>query len=522
MSLRSKGDRTVEKEKYTIGMFFPSMVVGGVQRVISILSPMLMELGHKVVVITDEPPTEKEYKLPPEVKRYTLSGYMEEDGERRKADWQSVCEKERIDVMIYHASRSDYLLQEAQMIKPHVKYFVLYKHQVFSQELSYFDCLYKMYEDVFPLCDRIVVLSRLEMEYWNMQGYHTVYIPNPSDYNCKIEKQNWNDIVWTGRLDYLQKNYLDPIAVMKTVHRRFPEIQLKMYGSGMPLCEKYLLQEIKKAGLEDVISYCGYEWDINRLYGEARIQLITSSYESFCLALMEGKMFSLPLVMYDLPYLELLRDQKGYIAVKQRDTEAAAEAIIRILEDPKLEMTMRREAEASGASFSNDIVVEKWNELLQNLSGDFVRCPDDAVTAEDARQIFRTIYGHFNMAADRYRQLKDKYWSERVEKIIFHIKYMQKKEGRKLVLYPYGKIGKQVQEFLHEHGVYEELVADNHAEGAVLMSYFEGKNTEDYILLFCSKSGKYYEELREEAYRYFPKDNVMEWFSEEDIIKGFI
>jgi glycosyltransferase involved in cell wall biosynthesis len=521
VSLQIKGDWTVEKERYTIGMFSYHMRVGGVERVISILTPVLIKMGHKVVVITNEAPTEKDYKLPPEVKRYTISGCMG-DGERRRADWQSVCEKEHIDVMLYHVSQTPYLLQETRTIKQYVKYFVLYKHQLFSEELTYFDCWYGMYEDVFPLCDRIVVLSRLEMKYWNMQGYRTVYMPNPSDYNCKIEKQNWNYIVWTGRLDYLQKNYLDPIAVMKVVHRRFPQIQLKMFGSGTGLCEKYLLEEIKKAGLEDAIIYCGNERDINRLYGEARIQLVTSSYEAFPMALMEGKMFSLPLVTYDMPYLEALREQKGYIAVKQRDTEAAAKAIIRILETPKLEMSMRSEAETSAASFSNDVVVEKWDELLQNLSGDFVCDPDDAVTAEDARQIFRTIYGHSEAAADRYRRLKDKYWSERMDKIISQIKYMQKKEGRKLVLYPYGKIGKQVQEFLHEHGVYEELVADNHAENAVPMSYFEGKNTDGYILLFCSKSGKYYEKLREDAYKYFKKDNVIELFSEEDIIKNIL
>jgi hypothetical protein len=291
-----------------------------------------------------------------------------------------------------------------------------------------------------------------------------------------------------------------------------------MYGSGSTLCEKYLLEEIKKANLEDVISYCGYERDINRLYGEARIQLVTSSYEAFPMALMEGKLFSLPLVTYDMPYLELLRDQKGYIAVKQRDTEAAAEAVIRILEDTKLEMTMRSEAAASAAFFSNDIVTEKWDDLLQNLSGDFVRNPDDAVSAEDARQIFRTIYGHSKAAADRYRLLKDKYWSERMDKVISQIKYMQKTKGRKLVLYPYGKIGKQVQEFIHERGVYEELVADNNLEDAVSLSYFEGKNADDYILLLCSNSGNYYVELREEAYKYFKKENVLECFSEEDII----
>jgi hypothetical protein len=183
---------------------------------------------------------------------------------------------------------------------------------------------------------------------------------------------------------------------------------------------------------------------------------------------------------------------------------------------------MQNEAEASVAFFSNNIVAEKWDELLQNLPGDFVCDPDGTVSEEDARLIFRTIYGHSAAAAGRYRLMKDKYWSERTEKIIFQIKYMQKAEGRKLVLFPYGRTGKNMRNFLHDHDIYEDIIADNRAEGAVLMSYFEGKNTDNYILLLCTEKLIHYEELKKEAYKYFKKENVVELVSEEDFIKGFL
>lgn len=53
------------------------------------------------------------------------------------------------------------------------------------------------------------------------------------------------------------------------------------------------------------------------------------------MTLCEALSFSLPIVMYDLPYLTVAQNNPGIISVKQRDTDAAVEALYNLLSDPE-------------------------------------------------------------------------------------------------------------------------------------------------------------------------------------------
>ena len=52
-------ERTCVKK---IAMQYPRLSMGGVERVISLLTPMFIEMGYEVVFITEEPFNNKEYE----------------------------------------------------------------------------------------------------------------------------------------------------------------------------------------------------------------------------------------------------------------------------------------------------------------------------------------------------------------------------------------------------------------------------------------------------------------------------
>ena len=58
------------------------------------------------------------------------------------------------------------------------------------------------------------------------------------------------------------------------------------------------------------------------------------------MVLCEAMSYGMPIVCYNIPYLETLRDNEGCAIVPQCDTNGAAREIIRIMQDDTLRATM--------------------------------------------------------------------------------------------------------------------------------------------------------------------------------------
>ena len=95
---------------------------------------------------------------------------------------------------------------------------------------------------------------------------------------------------------------------------------------------------------------------------------MTSSSESFCNVIMESKLYGVPLVMYELPWLELLKGGEGYIAVRQRDTLAAAEAVVNVLSNQSLREKMSKESFDSIEPFLRHDVYSDWKRVFDEMN----------------------------------------------------------------------------------------------------------------------------------------------------------
>ena len=65
-----------KKEIKTIALYYYHLTIGGVQRVISLLIPLLQKMGYKVVLITDKEPSENDLALEYCVERVTIFDYQ--------------------------------------------------------------------------------------------------------------------------------------------------------------------------------------------------------------------------------------------------------------------------------------------------------------------------------------------------------------------------------------------------------------------------------------------------------------
>ena len=125
---------------------------------------------------------------------------------------------------------------------------------------------------------------------------------------------------------------------------------------------------IQKAGLENNITLCGEQLDVESYYQQADVFLMTSNIEGLGNTIYEASAHGLPVVMYDLPYLAYHSyPENGIVSVPMNDKNAAAEAICRILQNEE----EHRELSAKSRKMAEDISAidfeQEWREIFAAL-----------------------------------------------------------------------------------------------------------------------------------------------------------
>lgn len=355
----------------TIGMFYYRYSIGGVQRVISLLIPMLLQMGYKVVFFVEET-AEVEYELPKEVKKIVLPPsclILKADYIKRAVALQKTLEQNEIDLMIYHAASSTKLLFEIIVMKLLNIPMILMVHEVAFQRMLAVDKELANRPEVFRLVDEVAVLSKTEELYWRLLGVKAHYIPNPivneivDRKETEIEK---NTILWVGRLDFKTKRCIDAVDVMKMVVSDIPDAKLLMVGNEVTEgAVEQLERQIKKHGLCNNVILCGGTTDVDSYYKKASIHLMTSVSETFPMTIVESKSYGIPLVMYDLPFLEIIQSGKGLVRVPQGNKNLLSEAIIKLLNDDEYRKKLGEEAKDSLTDFLEYDLENAWNELIE-------------------------------------------------------------------------------------------------------------------------------------------------------------
>ena len=96
-----------------------------------------------------------------------------------------------------------------------------------------------------------------------------------------------------------------------------------------------------------------------------------------------------------MPYLECLRDKKGYVAVKQGNIKAAANAVIKLLVNDEFRKVMGQEARNSIEEFYNFDIASEWEKVFQIVIEGSNTVPDFSVNTEELNIMLNTILFHY-------------------------------------------------------------------------------------------------------------------------------
>ena len=347
-----------------IGIFYHRLYEGGVERSIAQQINLFIKMGYKIVLFLEDSVPNKEYKIPSCVYKVILpKSYIE----NRAFVFGKTIEKFQIDVLIHHASNSENYLYDLLLIKSKGVAVITIRNELSMCGMLWHDhSLIKRIHTV-QLTDVLIVLSKMEEAFYRALGVRAQYIPNLIEY-CKNNKQPSSraskTVLWVGRLDWI-KNYEEALQIMEKLVKIDSSINCVIVGGEYTQgSADYVKNYIHEHNLEHLVHWEGSKSNVDEYYARASVLLITSRAESFSMTIAEGMAHGIPIVCYRLPYLELIKNNKGVISVDQHDVNAAVDEIVRVLSSDR---EYDKYSTASLCAFNKFVQfnwIEAWEDVL--------------------------------------------------------------------------------------------------------------------------------------------------------------
>lgn len=229
------------------------------------------------------------------------------------------------------------------------------------------------------------VFNHLDCVIWLTQ-YSRIAAEAHNDNNVRIEnavpidiikgykKTNTNKrIISIARFDDPRKNIEGLLKYFKLLNNLDSEYSLKVVGkvdfnmitkTGLPLN-----QYIKNLNIpEDKLEFTGVVEDIENIYKEADLNIMTSVYEGFGLTIIEADSYGIPTIGFQgNGYEDMILDgETGYLVSKYDYSDMALKTIELFKEKSKYDSISKKCIEKS-LEYNTSCVVTKWKELLNEF-----------------------------------------------------------------------------------------------------------------------------------------------------------
>lgn len=154
------------------------------------------------------------------------------------------------------------------------------------------------------------------------------------------------------------------LQVAEKVLVRHPEWTWDIYGDGE---DRIKLQEaIKKCKIENQLFLRGRVKEVNRIFGEYAIYVLTSYREGLPLVLLEALASKLPMVSFDIQTgpNEIIDENNG-VLVPAYDCKKMAEEIEKLIECVELRKKMSQATQVNLRKFEFSSILQQWIDLIE-------------------------------------------------------------------------------------------------------------------------------------------------------------
>lgn len=150
------------------------------------------------------------------------------------------------------------------------------------------------------------------------------------------------DIVTVAQL-IPRKRLHDLVAAVGELRRTRPSLKVAIVGVG-PL-EEELRATVDSAGLDDVVEFLGFRRDIEAIYRQSRVFVLTSAHEGLSIALSEAMASGLPAVVSDVSEApDLVQNDRNGFRYPLGNVDRLVECLSAVLDDEQRRARFARAA----------------------------------------------------------------------------------------------------------------------------------------------------------------------------------
>ena len=354
-------------------LFDDSLELGGTQRVInSLANYFTIHHKHEVELINFYRKSDKKYfEYDPRVKITYLNIFLKYKNfllkYREKLRSMKVLKeyllKEKYDIIIGMSARFNiYLIQ----VKKGLDSKIIGTEHIFYDGHSLKTKIKKRL--YYNKLDVLSVLTDYDYDKYSKFLNNVVKIYNPipdtfkfNGYNSKSKK-----ILAAGRLSE-QKGFDMLLESIPEVIKKYPDWKFEIFGQGQ---EKEKLDElIDDLNLRNNVEIKNYVEDFYKTMDNYSFYVLSSRYEAFPCVLIETQAKGLPSVSFDCKTgpREIIDNKKNGILVEPENIEKLSSAIIEMIENPEMRLTMSRAAVKNSERFLIEKICTEWNELFKEI-----------------------------------------------------------------------------------------------------------------------------------------------------------
>ena len=317
---------------------------GGVSAVIAAQARILHDAGYTVTIVARNGGSDPR-AVPAGVDFVELPGG---DIVARMKAWRTILRERSVDTVIDHqVLYTRYWPEFAIMTRAAGAATVGWLHNFVARPIYDGDDRLAIIEQRATLLAHLVTLSPLDVAYLKLRGItHTSFAPNPPSAllteraDPRESRQRATGplrLIWWGRLEEKTKRVTELIAVGAELRSLGVDFRMTLIGPDWDdMTAKKFNALPRRRGLHDAIRAVGprHGRDLAREIDAADVFVSTSIIEGYQLTIAEAQSFGLPVFMYELPWLVLVKDNEGLVSAPQGDAARLARALAQVSRDP--------------------------------------------------------------------------------------------------------------------------------------------------------------------------------------------
>lgn len=334
-----------ERPARSILLVTSTVRTGGVSAVLTSQARFLHDAGYRVTVVARNGGSDTSV-LPAGIPFIELASRALP---AQLAQWAEICRAHEVDVVIDHqVLYMDTWPEFALVARAEGAATIGWLHNFVARPVYDGNDRLTLIERCSPTLAQLVTLSPLDVAYFRLRGIeHVAYLPNPPSplmlesadrRSAKPAPADRLRLVWWGRLEQRTKQVRELVEVGVQLRALGVPFELTIIGPDWDdVTAKKLNALARRRGVGDAVVAVG------PLRGAALVSAIdsadafvsTSIIEGYQLTIAEAQARGLPVFMYELPWLTLVQENRGVVAVPQGDRRGLASRLAETFEDPE-------------------------------------------------------------------------------------------------------------------------------------------------------------------------------------------